>query len=61
VGAAARLDADGEATGQANPVVTGLSGRSGFVQDRSVTSDEASRGEAVVRGDETGHACSVKG
>ena len=61
VGATARLDADGEATGQANPVVTGLSGRSGFVQDRSVASDETSRGVAVVRGDQTGHICSVKG
>jgi hypothetical protein len=56
VSATARFDADGKATGQADPVVTGLSGRSGFVQDRSVT-----RGEAVVRGDQTGHVCSVKG
>jgi hypothetical protein len=61
VSATARFDADGKATGQADPVVTGLSGRSGFVQDRSVASDEASRGEAVVRGDQTGHVCSVKG
>jgi hypothetical protein len=60
VSATARLDADGEATGQADPVVTGLSGRSGFVQDRSVTSDETSRGEAMVRGDQTGHVFSVR-